>query len=230
MQIAFLLFDGITALDAVGPYEVLSRLPDAQVRFVAAQVGPQRCDMGSLALTAEHSLADVPSPDIVVVPGGPGTRELLANAEVLDWIRTAHQTSAWTTSVCTGALLLGAAGLLVGAPAATHWRALGDLTAFGAVATGARVVETGKIITAAGVSAGIDMALLLAQRVAGEQVAQAIQLIIEYDPHPPFDAGSPERAPAAVAALARELLQAPGRDHGARPSQPRQPNPDSVAP
>ncbi len=214
MQIAFLLFDGITALDAVGPYEVLSRLPDAHVRFVAAHVGPQRCDMGSLALTAEHSLADVPSPDIVVVPGGPGTRELLANAEVLDWIRTAHRTSAWTTSVCTGALLLGAAGLLVGTPATTHWRALEDLAACGAVPTRARVVETGKIITAAGVSAGIDMALLLAQRVAGDRVAQAIQLIIEYDPQPPFDAGSPDRASAAVAALARELLQPPAAAAG----------------
>ncbi len=135
---------------------------------------------------------------------------------VLDWIRTAHRTSAWTTSVCTGALMLGAAGLLVGTPATTHWRALEDLAAWGAVATRARVVETGKIITAAGVSAGIDMALLLAQRVAGDRVAQAIQLIIEYDSQPPFDAGSPDRASAAVAALARELLQPPGRDGGDR--------------
>jgi len=207
MEIAILLFDGITALDAVGPYEVLSRLPGAQVRFVAPAVGPQHCDTGAVLLTTEHVLADVPSPDIVVIPGGPGTRHLVTDAELLDWIRTVHQTSTWTTSVCTGALLLGAAGILAGQPATTHWRAMDELAAYGARATTARVVEAGKIITAAGVSAGIDMALVLADRVAGEQVAQAIQLIIEYDPQPPFDTGTPERASAAVTSLAQELLQ-----------------------
>jgi len=207
MEIAILLFDGITALDAVGPYEVLSRLPGAQVRFVAPAVGPQQCDTGAVLLTTEHVLADVTSPDIVVIPGGPGTRHLVTDAELLDWIRTVHQTSTWTTSVCTGALLLGAAGILAGQPATTHWRAMDELAAYGARATTARVVEAGKIITAAGVSAGIDMALVLAHRVAGEQVAQAIQLIIEYDPQPPFDTGTPEQAPAAVTSLAQELLQ-----------------------
>ncbi len=127
MEIAILLFDGITALDAVGPYEVLSRLPGAQVRFVAPAVGPQQCDTGAVLLTTEHVLADVPSPDIVVIPGGPGTRHLVTDAELLDWIRTVHQTSTWTTSVCTGALLLGAAGILAGQPATTHWRAMDEL-------------------------------------------------------------------------------------------------------
>jgi len=217
MEIAFLLFDGITALDAVGPYEVLSRLPDAQVCFVAPTVGPQPCDTGALLLTAEHALADVPSPDIVVIPGGPGTRDLVTNVGVLDWIRTVHQASTWTTSVCTGALLLGAAGILAGQPATTHWRAMDELAAYGALPTPARVVESGKIITAAGVSAGIDMALVLAHRVAGEQVAQAIQLIIEYDPQPPFDTGKPDLASAAVATLAQELLETTnGHPSGAR--------------
>lgn len=218
MEIAFLLFPGVTALDAVGPYEVLSRLPGAQVRFVAANPGPQPTDMGFLTLTAADALHEVTAPDIVVIPGGPGTRALLADATVLDWIRTVHQTSLWTTSVCTGALLLAAAGILDGAPATTHWNARETLSGLGAETTPGRVMETGKVITAAGVSAGIDMALLLARRVAGDEVAQALQLVIEYDPQPPFDSGAIERAPAHVVELARTLL-----NHGKSPAAPEIP-------
>ena len=195
MQIAFFLFPGITALDAVGPYEVLQRLPGAEVVFVATEPGPQRTDNGALALTADASIDEVTSPDILVVPGGFGTRPLMHDEEVLSWVRTVHETSTWTTSVCTGSLVLAAAGLLEGLEATTHWSQLPVLEKYGAKPTGRRVVEQGKIITAAGVSSGIDMALLLAARIAGDLVAQAIQLGIEYDPQPPFDAGSPEKAP-----------------------------------
>jgi putative intracellular protease/amidase len=198
VQIVIPIFDRITALDAVGPYEVLSRLPGAEVVFAALEPGPKRSENGALALHADRALADVPSPRIVVVPGGFGTRALMHDERMLDWIRGAHETSDWTTSVCTGALLLGAAGLLRGLRATTHWLALEMLRDLGAEPTGERVVEQGKVITAAGVSAGIDMALTLAERVAGAEAAQAIQLGIEYDPQPPFDAGSPEKAPAAI--------------------------------
>lgn len=207
MDIAFLLFDGITALDAIGPYEVLSRLPEATVRFVAAETGPQRTDTGFLALVADYGLDDVVNPDILVVPGGPGTRDLLDDAEVLEWIRTVHTTTRWTTSVCTGALLLGAAGILKGVSATTHWAAMHSLSDYEADATNERVVESGKVITAAGVSAGIDLGLRLAQLAAGDQIASAIQLILEYDAQTPLD-GSPAAAPDTVA-LAHELLQAP---------------------
>lgn len=224
MEIAFLLFYGVTALDAVGPYEVLSRLPDARVRFVAAEPGPQRTDTGFLALSAAEALDEVRSPDIVVVPGGPGTRDLLADAAVLDWIRSVHESSLWTTSVCTGALLLAAAGILEGVPATTHWNARETLGALGAQVTPRRVVRTGKVITAAGVSAGIDMALLLAREVAGDQIAQALQLVIEYDPQPPFDTGAIERAPAGITALARELLRHGQPDIPGSPAEPFDPN------
>jgi putative intracellular protease/amidase len=198
MQIVIPIFDRITALDAVGPYEVLSRLPDAEVVFAALEPGPQRTETRALALHADRALADVPAPQIVVVPGGFGTRELMHDERMLDWLRSAHATSDWTTSVCTGSLLLGAAGILRGLRATSHWLALEMLRDLGAEPTAERVVEQGKVITAAGVSAGIDMALHLAARVAGDDVAQAIQLGLEYDPQPPFDAGSPEKAPAAI--------------------------------
>jgi putative intracellular protease/amidase len=198
MQVAILLFDRITALDAVGPYEVLSRLPGAEVRFVAAEPGPQMTETRMLSLVADHSLAEVTEPEIVLIPGGYGTRRLIEDEQLLDWIRSAHESSLWTTSVCTGSLLLGAAGVLRGLRATTHWLMLEHLRAFGAEPTSERVVEQGKVITAAGVSSGIDMALRLAQKIAGDDVAQAIQLGIEYDPQPPFDAGSPAKAPARV--------------------------------
>jgi len=203
MEIAILLFDRITALDAVGPYEVLSRLPGAEMRFVALEPGPQRTDDGALALTADHSLAEVRAPEIVFVPGGFGSRTALRDQRILDWVRAVHASSRWTTSVCTGALILGAAGLLRGLRATTHWLSLEQLRDFGAKPTLERVVEQGKVITAAGVSSGIDMALRLAERLAGADVAQSIQLSIEYDPQPPFDAGSPAKAPARVQELAR---------------------------
>ncbi|HEY3187373.1 MAG TPA: DJ-1/PfpI family protein [Solirubrobacteraceae bacterium] len=203
MEIAILLFEGITALDAVGPYEVLSRLPGARLRFVAVTPGPQRTENKLLALTADDPLAAAPHPEIVVVPGGFGSRTALADARILDWVRGAHGTSRWTTSVCTGSLILGAAGILRGLRATTHWLSLERLREFGAEPTGERVVEQGKVITAAGVSSGIDMALRLAAHVAGADVAQAIQLSIEYDPQPPFDAGSPAKAPAHVVEAVR---------------------------
>jgi transcriptional regulator GlxA family with amidase domain len=202
VQIAIPLFDRLTALDAIGPYEVLSRLPGAEVLFVAAQPGPKRTDTGALVLTADRGLSEVPEPDIVVVPGGSGTRDQ-RHDELVAWIGRAHQTSRWTSSVCTGALLLGAAGILEGLRATTHWLFFDQLRAFGAEPTLERVVEQGKVMTAAGVSSGIDMALRLAQLVAGDDVAQAIQLSIEYDPQPPLDAGSPAKAPEPIVQLVR---------------------------
>ncbi|MER5382634.1 DJ-1/PfpI family protein [Streptomyces sp. NPDC002688] len=200
MQIAIVLFDRFTALDAVGPYETLGRLPDADTVFVAERTGPVRSDTGRLALTADRSLAEVPNPDIVVVPGGPGQSAQMDNRVLLDWLRDADGTSVWTTSVCTGSLLLAAAGLLDGRRATSHWLALGHLERFGAEPTGERVVFDGKYVTAAGVSAGIDMGLTLLGRIAGDEHAQAVQLLTEYDPQPPYDAGSPEKAPAHLVA------------------------------
>lgn len=198
MEIAILLFDRLTTLDAVGPYEVLSRIPGATVKMVAKQAGPQRNDTGSLALVADYTLAEVPQPDIFVVPGGPGQTALMDDEEVLAWVRRAHETSKWTASVCTGSLVLGAAGLLKGLKATSHWLAYEALRQLGAEPTEQRVVIAGKIITAAGVSAGIDMALTLVAKECGEAIAQSIQLGIEYDPQPPFDAGAPSKAPQMI--------------------------------
>jgi transcriptional regulator GlxA family with amidase domain len=205
MQIAILIFDGLTALDAVGPYEVLSRLPDAELRFVAKQPGTKRTDTGALGVQADLTLGELASPEVVLVPGGPGSRPLMNDPEVLDWLREAHRGSTWTTSVCTGGLVLGAAGILDGKRATTHWAFMERLSELGAEPVHERVVEDGRVITAAGVSAGIDMALTLASRVAGDQVAQAIQLGIEYDPDPPFDTGSPKKAPPELIELVRGL-------------------------
>jgi putative intracellular protease/amidase len=203
MDIAILLFDRFTALDAVGPYEVLTRLPGAEVTFVAASPGPVRTDTGRLAITADAAFVDLPSPEVLVIPGGPGQTALMEDEAVLEWVRTADATSTWTTSVCTGSLVLAAAGLLQGKRATSHWLALEQLSDFGAEPTSERVVIEGKIVTAAGVSAGIDMALTLAARMAGDEIAQAIQLGIEYDPQPPFDAGSPDKAPAPIVEFLR---------------------------
>jgi transcriptional regulator GlxA family with amidase domain len=202
MDIAIPLYDRFTALDAVGPYEVLWRLPGARVHWIGAEARPYSTDRG-LQIVAAATLDDVPSPDVLVVPGGTGTLDALEDERLVDWIRAADATSTWTTSVCTGALLLGAAGLLEGRRATTHWAYLDRLAAYGAEATSERVVEQGKVITSAGVSSGIDMALALAARMAGDDVAQAIQLRIEYDPEPPFDTGSTAKAPAHIRDLAR---------------------------
>jgi len=198
MQIAIPLFDRLTALDAVGPYEVLCRVPGARVDFVAAEPGVYKTDTRMLGLSASLSYDDAPHPDILVFPGGGGTRALMQDAATLDWVRQVHETSQYTTSVCTGALVLGAAGVLDGLEATTHWLYRPMLEEFGATPVERRVAEQGKVITAAGVSAGIDMALTLVARFAGPEVAQAIQLGIEYDPEPPFDAGSPDKAPQAI--------------------------------
>ncbi len=204
MEIAIPLYDRFTALDAVGPYEVLWRLPGARVRWIGAEARPYATDRG-LQLVAEATFDDVPAPDVLVVPGGTGTRDALGDERLVDWIRTAHATSTWTTSVCTGALLLGAAGVLDGLRATTHWAYMDDLARYGAEATSERVVAQGKVVTSAGVSSGIDMALSLAAEIAGTDVAQAIQLRIEYDPTPPFDTGSVAKAPERI----RELAQSP---------------------
>ncbi len=205
MRIAILIFDKLTALDAIGPYEVLSRLPGAELTFVAAEAGPKRTDTGRLAITADAALDELTDPEIVLVPGGEGNRPLLTDEAVLEWLRTAHSTSTWTTSVCTGSMVLGAAGILDGLSATTHWAYLERLREYGAEPVKQRVVEQGKVITAAGVSAGIDMALTLAAREAGEDVAKAIQLGIEYDPAPPFDSGSPEKAAPELVELIRGM-------------------------
>jgi len=208
MRIAILIFDGLTALDAIGPYEVLSRLPEAEVTFVGAAVGSIRTDTGALGLQVDATIEEVPSPEVFLVPGGKGNRPLLADERVLDWVRSVHETSRYTTSVCTGSLVLAAAGLLDGVDATTHWLEMDTLASLGANPTSERVVERGKLITAAGVSSGIDMALRLAELIAGPIVAQAIQLGIEYDPQPPFDAGSPDKAPPEVVELVRGVMKA----------------------
>jgi transcriptional regulator GlxA family with amidase domain len=208
MDIAIPIFDRITALDAIGPYEVLSRLPGARIRWVAMTPGHYKTDNRQLTLVADEPLSAVPHPEIIMVPGGFGTRSLMTPNPLLDWLRTAHETSQWTTSVCTGSLLLGAAGLLKGLEATTHWAALDTLRELGAKPTLKRVVEQGKIITAAGVSSGIDMALTLAARIAGDEFAQSIQLGIEYDPQPPFRAGSPETAPPHIVEALRQRTRA----------------------
>jgi transcriptional regulator GlxA family with amidase domain len=205
MKIAILIFDKLTALDAVGPYEVLSRLPGAELEFVAPEAGVKSTDTGRLGLEATSSIDEVSDPDIVLVPGGEGNRPLLTDERVLDWLRTAHEATTWTTSVCTGALVLGAAGILEGKRATTHWVYLDQLREYGAEPVRERFVEDGKVVTAAGVSAGIDMTLHLATRIAGDDVSQAIQLGIEYDPAPPHDAGSPAKAPEHLVEIVRNL-------------------------
>jgi putative intracellular protease/amidase len=208
MQVAYLLYDRFTALDITGPHEVLNSVPDNESIFVAEETGPIRNESDTLSLVADASLDDIKSPDILVVPGGYGTRALLDREPLLDWIRTVHETTTWTTSVCTGSLLLAAAGLLDGAPATTHWLARDLVGELGANPVPDRVVKYGKIVTAAGVSSGIDMALELVKAINGEEVAQAVQLGIEYDPQPPVDAGSPEKAPPEIVELVTAVFQA----------------------
>jgi len=207
--IACVLFPRLTALDIVGPYEVLQRLPDAEVRFVGHAKGEVRTDNGFLGLTVDATFDEIPAPDVVVVPGGIGTRDLLDDEPILSWLRTAHATSRYTTSVCTGSLVLGAAGLLRGLTATTHWSVRNMLERFGATPVDDRVVEhlDQRIITAAGVSSGIDMALRLSQLLFDDVAAQAMQLMIEYDPQPPFDTGALGKASQTVVERVIEYSQ-----------------------
>eukprot|EP00250_Pteridium_aquilinum_P033902 c6618_g1_i1 orf=124-789(+) len=206
VEIVIPIFDGITALDAVGPYEVLHRLPNATLHFVSHKPGLYTSDKGILSLQATASFHDFPHPDVIVVPGGFGTRALVHDNTILNWIRQAHETSIFTTSVCTGSLLLAAAGLLDGLEATTHWNAFDELAKLGAKPVSQRVVRQGKIITAAGVSAGIDMAIELSALLKDEETAKILQLYIEYDPKPPFDVGSVDKAGPELVKQAKEFV------------------------
>lgn len=204
MHLTFVLYEGMTALDAIGPYEVLSRLPRARVTFAAASAGPVRTDTGALSLVADRAFADCDAPDLVLVPGGPDVKAQTTDTALHDWLRAVDPATTWTTSVCTGSLILAAAGLLRGRTATSHWLALGRLPMYGVTPSPQRVVLDGKYATGAGVSAGIDLALTLAATIAGPVVAQSIQLAVEYDPQPPFTAGSPATAPPAVVSHLRD--------------------------
>ena len=206
MQIAILIFEKLTALDAIGPYEVLRSVPGWEVKFVGPEKGLIRTDSGALGLSADFGIDDVSEADIVLVPGGEGNRPLMSDEAVLSWLRRIDEQTKWTTSVCTGSLVLGAAGLLEGKRATSHWAFLEQLGELGAEPVGGRFVEDGKVITAAGVSAGIDMALHLVGQEAGPEVAQAVQLGIEYDPQPPFEAGSPQKAPQQIVELVSGMV------------------------
>jgi transcriptional regulator GlxA family with amidase domain len=206
LQIAILLYSGVSALDAVGPWEVLSYLPDVEIRFVGREVGPIVAEGGALLMAITHSLSETLSPDIVLVPGGSDTPRQMLDDDLLEWLRDVHRTTQWTTSVCTGSLILAAAGILKGVPATTHWARLSTLRIMGArPEPSQRVVCSGKVVTAAGVSAGIDLALWLAGEIAGRERAEAIQLVIEYAPQPPFNSGRVSNATADVKRLARTL-------------------------
>jgi transcriptional regulator GlxA family with amidase domain len=206
-QVAILLYQGVTALDAVGPWEVLWRMPNVDVRFVAKETGPVMTEGGALLLGASHTLAETPSPDLVLVPGGTTTPGQMVDDDVLEWLRKVHQVTTWTTSVCSGALILGAAGILKGLPAITHWYKTGVLKIIGgSPQRDQRIVRSGKVVTAAGVSAGIDLALWLAGEISGRARAEAIQLVIEYDPHPPFDSGHMSKASEETRKLAKEMM------------------------
>ena len=199
MRIAIPLYDRMTALDAIGPYDVLSRLPGATVTFVGEGTGTIRTDTGFLGLAVGAAFDEVPEPDIIVVPGGPAP--VPVTGRLVEWLRAADRTSTWTTSVCTGSLILAAAGLLTGRRATSNWQARAQLAGYGVEVVEERVVFDGKYVTGAGVTAGLDLALTLAGRIAGDRVAQAIQLGLEYDPRPPYDTGSPERAPSEIVDL-----------------------------
>ncbi len=207
MKIAALIFDKITVLDIVGPIEVLSWVPGAEIVWVGKSKGPIRAAPTGLALSVERTLDEVGEADILVIPGGPGVRLLLKDEKVLDWVRGIHARTQWTTTVCTGSLLLGAAGLLKGLEATTHWNSVAVLESFGAKYRERRVIPQGKIVTSAGVSSGIDMALWLVGKIAGDEAAKAAQLCIEYDPQPPYDAGAPSKAGAAVIEKARATVK-----------------------
>ncbi|MEV6592530.1 DJ-1/PfpI family protein [Streptomyces acidicola] len=212
MNIAITLFDRFTALDAVGPYETLQRLPDTEVTFVGHRRGEVRTENGYLGMTADRSFGEVLTPEVVIVPGGVGALSFLEDEVLMEWLREVHTTSRFTTSVCSGSLILAAAGLLPGLEATTYWAFMDKLTELGAVPASERVIEhlDERIITAAGVSSGIDMALRLAELLTDRETAEAMQLIMEYDPQPPFDAGSVEKAGPLVVARAHEIFETKG--------------------
>jgi putative intracellular protease/amidase len=207
-QVAILLYPGVTALDAVGPWEVLSRMPNTEVKFVGKEIGLVNTEGGgALWLGVTHTIAEVTSPDLVLVPGGSTTPGQMVDDEIVTWLQRVHQTTTWTTSVCTGALILGAADILKGLPATTHWYKMNILKIMGAKPQpDQRIVRAGKIVTAAGVSSGIDLALWLVGEIRGRKEAEAIQLTIEYDPQPPFDAGHMSKASEEVRKLARQKM------------------------
>jgi transcriptional regulator GlxA family with amidase domain len=200
LSVAIPLFAEFTALDAVGPYEVLQRIPSIDVTFLGHRRGEFRSENGMLGLTADATFEELSQPDVIVFPGGVGTRPLQHDEQILDWVRHAHTTSLFTTSVCTGSLVLGAAGLLKELTATTHWACYPELAVHGASPTAQRVVEhlDRRVITAAGVSSGIDMALRLVELLVDRTAAEASQLMIEYDPQPPFHSGSVAQASPAV--------------------------------
>lgn len=210
MNIVILLYPQFAATDALGPYEILARMPGARVRFVAAQAGPVTTDTGMLTVLAEASYSSIEHADVLIIPGAPTSAVPVGDEALLAWVRRIDAGSQWTGSVCTGALVLGAAGLLQGKRATTHWSEHAGLRRFGAEPVNERVVFDGKLVTGAGVTAGYDMALHLAARIAGPLVAQAIQLGLEYAPEPPFDSGRPDRAPAEVVAALMTLMTAEG--------------------
>ncbi len=212
MQLAILLFERLTALDAIGPYEVLQRLPGMEVTFVGVETGAVRTENGFLGLEVDRTLDEVRSPDVLLVPGGIGTRALLDDATVLDWIRDVHTRTTFTTSVCTGSLVLAAAGLLDGLTATTHWSVRDELAGLGAVPVPDRVVEhlDHRLLLAAGVSSGIDMALRLSELLVDADAARAMQLMVEYDPQPPFDSGALEKATPEI--LERVVAYAAEKD------------------
>jgi transcriptional regulator GlxA family with amidase domain len=206
-QIAFVAYPGFTALDMIGPYEVLRNLPGAEVRFVWHESGPITADSGVLVIGATHSLAETPSPDVILVPGGPATPVHARDEALLEWLRQAHRAASWTASVCSGSVILAAAGLLEGRRATSHWLTIPALKAFGAIPVAdERIVHQDNVVTSAGVSAGLDLALWLAGQLGGESRAKAIQLAIEYDPQPPFDSGHMSKASATTKAAATALL------------------------
>jgi len=210
-QIAIVVYPGFTALDFIGPYEVLRNLPDTEVRFVWHEPGPIAADSGVLLVGATHSFDETPSPDMLLVPGGMTTFEHARDEKLLDWVRQAHQTATWTASVCSGSVILAAAGLLEAKRATSHWMCVPMLKTFGVTPVDdERIVVAdatpNRIVTCAGVSAGIDLGLWLAGQIVGEAKAKAIQLTIEYDPQPPFDSGHMSKASAATKATATAML------------------------
>ncbi len=213
MEIAIPIYDGFTALDAIGPYSVLHLIPGAEVRWLGEKSGPTKDETATCEIVADAVWEECREPEILVVPGGSGNRHLIGDERLSEWLRGVHENTQYTTSVCTGSLLLAGAGILDGLEATTHWLAMDTLEENGAKPTSRRVVEQGKVITSAGVSSGIDMSLRLTELLYGPELAQTLQLAIEYDPEPPFDAGSPDKAPEGIADAVRMGMKMAGSDY-----------------